>query len=226
MSKKEVSRGLALEISSRVGPQTNWGELDGDKLHAEVATLSPREFGRRMTAFFRNGMRISLGGLVIPTVPFVASNFPGFRDGLDFGHGSEKEYHDEASTLLTEVDFIKVEFVACLEEGDGGCILGGGLKLARLKETGRVLLGASVAMGLWHDYQSCENKFESVIETLYQRERVTYVDFFGDVFCDDDRLFVLCFRRCSNGQWFLSLRSFQNAWTRYHFTAVAIGLYH
>ncbi len=67
---KKVSRGLALEVSSRFLTQVNWDELDGESLHADVASLSPEEFGRRATAVLRNGLRLILGNLSVACYDF------------------------------------------------------------------------------------------------------------------------------------------------------------
>ncbi|MFA5889160.1 MAG: hypothetical protein WCW47_02870 [Candidatus Paceibacterota bacterium] len=53
-----VSRGQALQISARVGTQVNWDELDGGSLQNEVIELTPEEFGKRFTAFLKNGARL------------------------------------------------------------------------------------------------------------------------------------------------------------------------
>ena len=72
---KTVSRGLALEVSARVATQVDWDQLDADKLHAEVASLPPEEFGRRFTAFLKAGARFSFGGLKVACAPFDPAKF-------------------------------------------------------------------------------------------------------------------------------------------------------
>ena len=66
---KAVSRGQALEVTSRVGTQTKWGELGGDILQKEVIGLSPEEFGRRFTAFLKNGAKLCLGLMIDHDAP-------------------------------------------------------------------------------------------------------------------------------------------------------------
>ena len=56
---KAVSRGQALQISARVATQVNWDELDGDRLQIDFIVLPPEEFGRRFTAFLKNGGQIA-----------------------------------------------------------------------------------------------------------------------------------------------------------------------
>ncbi|MDO8667971.1 MAG: hypothetical protein Q7K35_02620 [bacterium] len=204
---KTVSREQALEVSSRSGNGTliDWSQLDGDNLQAEVISLSPEEFGRRMTAFFKNGMRFILGGLKIACSPFNPSEFIGanwvFWKGSRDGDGLEgEEERDKVSLALTEVDFGKADFLTCLEKGKSS--ITGEEKLIRLKKLGRTIYGTTVAMGLWQNYQSCQNKVESALEKLYQQRGITYIDFFGDVLRGPyGYRFVLYFCRVGHGRW-------------------------
>ncbi len=58
---KAVSRGQALQIVGRVGTQVGWDELNGDSLQRDIIDLSPEEFGKRFTAFLKNGGRFIFG---------------------------------------------------------------------------------------------------------------------------------------------------------------------
>ena len=58
---------------------------------------------------------------------------------------------DKNSAGLIEVDFADVEFLSCRKQGEEPMV--GEEQFARLKETERILFGASVFMGLWKDFQ-------------------------------------------------------------------------
>lgn len=206
MSSKAVSRDKALEASARVATQVNWDKIDGGNIQEDVISLPPEKFGRRFTAFFKNGARFILGDLKVATIPFDPVKFIGagwaFWKGPEYGDGLEgEEDRDKVSADLTEVNFDKVEFLTCLEEGESS--IAGEEKLARLKESGRILYGATVFAGLWHNHQMYKNKAESVLEKLYQKKRITHIDFFGDILFrnQDGRRCVLRLRRRPVGQW-------------------------
>lgn len=87
---KAVSRGQALQVPARVATQVNWDELDGDCLQTQVIDLSPEEFGKRFTAFLKNGARVQVIGdhiIDCDAVPFIP-------DGLSI------EYHKKCGQLL------------------------------------------------------------------------------------------------------------------------------
>lgn len=222
---KEVSRGQALEVSARVLTQTNWDGFGGDELQTGVIILSPEEFGRRMTAFFKNNMRFILGGLKIATAPFDPAKFIGangvFWKGPKDGNGLEgKEERDKVSLALTEVDFAKAYFLTGLEKGEGS--ITGEEKLVRLRKSGRILYGTTVAMGLWQNYQSCQNKAESVLEKLYQQRGIIYIDFPGDVLRGSHgRRCVLVFCRGDDGQWGWGCHWLGVDWAGLDFSAVS-----
>ncbi len=222
---KAVSRGQALEVSARIGTQVDWEQLDGEKLQAEVISLSSEEFGRRFTAFLKAGARFVLGGLKVACAPFDPAKFinerwafwKGPKDGDGLKGGEER---DKASAALTEVDFDKADFLTCLEKGKSS--ITGEEKLIRLKKLGRTLYGATVFAGLWQDYQSCQNKTESVLEKLYQQKGITYIDFFGDILRHPlGYRYVLCLCRLSDGQWGWGCRWLGSAWSGQDFSAVS-----
>jgi hypothetical protein len=202
---KAVSRGQALEVSARVITQVNWEQLDGDHLQREVISLTSEEFGRRFTAFLQSGCRMVAGDLKFATAPFDPAVFIGqgwaFWKGPKGGNGLEgEEERDKASVSFTEVDFDKADLLTCLEKGESS--ITGEEKLIRLKKLGCVLYGVTVFMGLWQNYQSCQNKAESVLEKLYKQKGITYVDFLGDILRHpggDRCVLYLC--RAGDGQW-------------------------
>ncbi len=180
---KVVSRGQALEVSSRFAAQIDWDQLDGQKLQDEVINLSPEEFGRRFTAFLKAGARFVFGGLKIACAKFDLVKFFDnenwtFWKGPKDGNGlNGEEERDRVSLSLTEVDFEKTDFLTCLEKGESS--ITGEEKLIRLKKLSRPLYGANQFLGLWEDYQ--KNKAASVLERLCQQKGITYIDFFGDI---------------------------------------------
>jgi len=222
---KTVSRGQALEVSARVATQVDWEQLDGGKLQDDVISLPPEEFGRRFTAFLKAGARFILGGLKIATAPFDPAKFVGenwtFWKGPKDGNGLEgEEKRDKASAALTEVDFDKADLLACLEKGESS--ITGEKKLIRLKKSGRILFGVNVFAGLWQDYQSCQNKAESVLEKLYQQKGITYIDFFGDLLRDPrgGRYVLYLFRR-ADGRWRWGCRWLGDDWDVQDVSAVS-----
>ena len=222
---KIVSRGQALEVSARVATQVDWGQLDGGELQDEVISLPPEEFSRRFTAFLKNGARFVFGGLKIATLPFDPAKFIGegwaFWKGRKDGNGLEgEEERDKGSVVLTEMDFDKAEFLACLEKGESS--ITGEEKLACLIKSVCTLFGATVFMGLWQDYQSRQNKSETVLEKLYQQKGITYVDFFGDILrSPHGNRCVLCLFRLGDGRWRWHYLWLDDGWSERHLSAVS-----
>ncbi len=222
---KVVSRGQALEVSGRVGTQVNWDLVDGQKLQDEVISLPPEEFGRRFTAFLKAGARFVFGGLKVACAPFDPAKFLNkdwaFWKGPKDGNGMEgEEERDKASLALAEVDFEKADFLTCLEKGEGS--ITGEEKLIRLRKLNRPLYGATQFMGLWQDYQQCQDKTQSKLEKLYQQKVVTYIDFFGDILRNPDGYrYVLYLYRDDDGSWDWDYYWLGNDWDEHDFSAVA-----
>ena len=210
---KAVSRGQALQVSARVATQVNWDKLDGDHLQGEVIDLTPEEFGRRLTAFLKNGAKVVFGDLKIATASFDSVSFIGK------GWKLVSKERDERSHVLTEVDFAKTELVSCLRGEETS--INGECKLIRLKEEDRIRYGATVFMGLWQDYQ--DEKGNSILERLYREENITYMDFFGDVFLGPDgHRFVLYLYRNAEGEWDWSVSWLADDWDAGHVSVVAL----
>ncbi|TSC94641.1 MAG: Uncharacterized protein CEN87_362 [Parcubacteria group bacterium Licking1014_1] len=222
---KEVSPGQVLEIASRIVSQVGWKQVDGEKLQKEVISLSPEEFGRRFTEFIKAGARFIFGGLKVACVQFDPAKFIdkdwAFWKGPKDGNGLEgEEERDKGSLALTEVDFAAANLLTCLEKGESS--ITGEEKLIRLRNLGRPLYGATQFMGLWQDYQSCQNKSDSKLEKLYQQKGIAYVDFFGDILrIPGGFRYVLCLCRRGDGSWYWSCSSLGLAWSDYYFAAVA-----
>ncbi len=222
---KAVSRGQALEVSGRVATQIDWDQLDGQKLQDEVIALSPEEFGRKFTAFLKAGARFSFGGLKVACVPFDPAKFLG--EGWTFWRGPKdgdglngEEERDKASVVLTEVDFDKVDFLTCLEKDESQ--ITGEEKLIRLQKLNRVPYGVNVSAGLWENYQSCQDKADSILEKLYQQKGITYVDFFGDILRSPHghRLVLYLYRR-DDGSWYWHFGWLGRAWYGRFFSAAS-----
>lgn len=230
---KEVSRGQALEVSSRCGNGTliDWGEIDGDKLQAEVVVLPPEEIGRRMTAFIKNGMRFILGGLKVVCPQFDPAKFfvdEGVGEGRTFwrgpkdGNGLEgEEERDKIAAALPELDFATAKFLACLKKGEP--YIPGEVRLVRLRELHRTIYGANQFLGLWQDYQSCQNKADSVLEKLHSQGLIgDYVDFPGDVLrAPSGHRCVLYLYRSVGGSWYWRYHWLDHYFNEQHVSAVS-----
>jgi|GEM_PF-475073 len=200
-----VSRGQALEITARVGTQVNWEGIDGDKLQSEVISLSPDEFGRRFTAFLKNGCRIIMGAVrTIATVPFNPKKFIG--EGWDVWRGpsdgdglSGEEDEDKRSLAIQEIDPSRIIFETCLKRAEKSII--GEEKIKRLKKmANKIRLGANVFLAFWKDYQ--ENGENSILEWLHQTQGITFIDFPGTILrYPSGSRSVLCLYRGGRGEW-------------------------
>ena len=186
---KEVSRPQEREMFSRFMTQVHWNEIDGDYLQDEVINLSPEEFGKRFTAFLKNGCRFNFGD----PKSFLAKPFDPVKF-LGKGWSILEDIKTDA-----EIDVSSMVFETCLE-GDETSIKGE-KKLLRLKaKKDFTSFCANVFMGLWLDYQA--NKENSILEFLYRTKKIQYLDFFGTVLRDPDGYrCVLCLCRSADGAW-------------------------
>jgi hypothetical protein len=170
IAMKEVSRGQALQVSARVGLEVKWDEIDGDALQHGIIELTPEEFGARFTAFLKNGGRFIFGDQKsFQAKPFNVEKF--------LGKGWKVDEQDERSIALAQIELSALQFETCLKEGESSIV--GKEKLTRLKESGKILLGANAFFGLWEDYQT--NKENSVLEWLWRNHKISYLDFFGTI---------------------------------------------
>ena len=204
---KTVSRGQALQVASRVGTQVNWDEIDGDRLQENVIDLSPEEFGKRFTAFLKNGGRLIIGDLnpkSILTKPFNPAEFLGngwttWKGPADGDGLAGEEDIDSRSLALSEIEIAKFVFETCLKAGEKS--IKGEEKLRRLKEKPDFIrFGGNVFFGLWLDYQA--NKENSILEWFYRNLKISFMDFPGQVLRDPDgdRL-ALDLYRSDGGEW-------------------------
>ncbi len=109
-----------------------------------------------------------------------------FWKGPKDGDGlSGEEERDKVSMNRKEVDFNdEVDFLDRLAENE--ISISGEEKIVRLKKLGRMIYGLNVFLGLWLDYDSYEDKSESVLGRLRQGRGMTHVDFLGDVLRNPD----------------------------------------
>ncbi len=188
---KAVTRGQLSEIIARFATQTGWHSIDGDLLQQRVINLTSEELGRRFTLFLQNGAQITLRDItIIPQsldpVSFIAKDW-----------SFVAKEHDARNSALKEVAFSRVAFETCLASNEPS--IKGEEKLKRLKAAANIRLDATVFMGLWKDYQ--ENGENSVLEQLYRTQKLTSMDFFGDVLLGPDGArYVLCLSR-DGGRW-------------------------
>ncbi|MDO9399379.1 MAG: hypothetical protein Q7T79_01670 [bacterium] len=107
---KQVSRGQALEVSARVATQVNWGDLDGDHLQEKVVDLSPEEFGKRLTAFLKNGCQFIFGDpksvttKQFDTASFIGKGWTTWKGPVNGDGLAGEEDIDSRSLALTEIE--------------------------------------------------------------------------------------------------------------------------
>lgn len=191
--------------------------VDPDCLDSGILQRSiidnPKVAGANFTSFLRNGCRVNIGGLKVTPQPFDPVTFSRLGQGWKI----IAEDHDSCNDGLREVDFSQVDFLTGLNEGETS--ITGEVKLARLKETKRILYGANVFGGLWQDYQGL--KENSVLERLYREKKITYLDFFGDVLQPPaGHRCVLCLDR-DGARWYWGANRLDFGWRAYHVSAVS-----
>lgn len=203
---KTVSRGQALEVAARVGTQVSWDEIDGDRLQKNVINLSPEEFGKRFTAFLKNGGRFIIGDpKSVLTQSFNPAEFLGkgwatWKGPIDGDGLTGEEDIDPRSLALSEIELARFVFETCLRADEKS--IKGEEKLRRLKEEKPdfIRFGGNVFLALWLDYQA--NKENSILEWFYRNFKISYLDFFGQIlrYPGGDRD-VLCLYRYDDGEW-------------------------
>lgn len=115
---------------------------------------------------------------------------------------------DSRFAALGEIDFDLINFATALAPGEG--LITGEEKLKRLRASGYFCYGASVCGGLLADHQARGKK--SVLEVLYRRKKIVYLDFFGDVLWGPDgRRYVLGLYRGA-GSWCRQVRWLGDVW--------------
>ena len=200
---KETTRGQALEVSARVATQVDWDAIDGDRLQRGVIDLTPEEFGRRLTAVFRNDCQLIVGEpKIIPidrSKPFNPAEFVGagwtIWRGPANGNGlSGDEEQDARSLALTEIDLSAIVFKSTLKPGES--VVNGEEKLKRLKASGDIRLDAGAFKVLWDNRELLPARFKEKTN-----DNTTFVYCDGTVLrSPNGNRYVLCFY-FSDGAW-------------------------
>ena len=201
---KAVTRDQSHEIVGRVLRNTNWGAIDGDQLQsAEGAIGMPEtEFGRRLTLFIQNGMNFVMKGpgalIVDRTKPFnaefIGSDWTIWLGAKDGDGLKGKEAQDPASLALTEIDFAKVLFTTCLNEGETS--ITGEEKLARHFAAGHIRLDVKIGQCLYKE------KGQATLEWLYQTFGITWFELPGtELRRSNGSRYVLYLGRDGDGRW-------------------------
>lgn len=119
---------------------------------------------------------------------------------------------DARSLALPKVDFSKVLFETCLEEGEEH--ITGEEKLRRLKGKGGIRLDPRFGVTLFKE------EGQKTLKRLYEERCITYLDFFGRVLvCPDGDRYVLCLYRDVGGRWGWNAYWLGGVWHGRHFSA-------
>jgi len=229
MAKEKMTWEQLLDILVILFKMFLGGKVQYESVPCQVAQDivkgDPEWFAGQFVKFLANGARFIFGGLKVTCASLNPAEFIGagwmFWKGPKDGKGLEgEEERDKVSLALTEVDFDKADFLPCLNEGEGS--ITGEEKLVCLRKLNRPLYGAIQFMGLWQDYQQCQDKAQSKLEQLYSQKGVTYIDFFGDILRTPDGLrCVLCLCRDDDGSWDWRCYWLDGGWSEHSFSAVA-----
>jgi len=192
------------QIMAILATNINWSVIDFEKSRLQDLVIrDPKGAGERFALFLQNGARVNIAGnMKITPKPFDPVKFI----GKDWSLVADE--HDARNDTLIEVDFMKVSFETCLKEGE--IHIKGEEKLKRMKENGKIRLGATVFIGLWKDYQM--RKDNSVLEHLYREKRITYMDFFGDVLLDPDGDCHVLYLLRNDGGWYWYYSWLERGW--------------
>lgn len=166
-----------------VSCETAQGILKGNK----------KLFASRFIRFLANGGR-TISSLKVPPVPF------GTMEIVEWLGEGWAFFRDKASLAPSTVDWDKVDFLDCRRKG--GDSIDGKEFLLCLQAFGRKAYGLTHCMGLWLNYESCQDKAVSVLENLYEEKGITCIYFFGDVLQDPDGgHFAAYLERDDRGRW-------------------------
>lgn len=199
---KTATEGQLRDFAIRV-LNLNRADLDGEAYQRGTEGFSNGEVATRVAAFVNNGLSFVMKGpgvLVIDrTKSFDPAKFIG--DGWTIWRGPKnrnglegEEEQDARSLELTEFDFAKALFTACLTEGEAR--ITGEEKLARHLAAGHIRLDARVGQALF------EEKGHATLEWLYQTFGITWFELPGTTLRGADGLrYFLCLCRGDDGQW-------------------------
>ena len=184
---KAVSRDQSHEMVGRFMRKTDWGKLDGDFVQNSIIEMPEDEFGRRMTQFIQNGMNFVMkgpGALIIDrTKPFSPTAFIGsgwtiWRGDKDGNGLKGNEAQDAASLVLTEIDFTKTLFTACLKEGES--VITGEEKLTRHIAAKHIRLDAKAGQCLLEEKVKRQNHPTLMTDQQHHPSRLQISHFLGN----------------------------------------------
>lgn len=112
---------------------------------------------------------------------------------------------DARSLELTEINFSKVLFEACLEEGEER--ITGEEKRHRLSAKGGIRLDPRFGVALFQE------EGQKTLRRLYEERGITYIDFFGRILVDPyGYRCVLCLYRSGDCRWYWSAGWLDGGW--------------
>ncbi len=216
----EATVGQAYEVLALLANRIEkWRPgLDKDCLQEEVIK-DPERVAAQFAQFLKNGARAVIVFVVSFVLKLVSTFNPAEFINKDWlvwkgpanGDGkSGDEDRDVREDALSEIDWSKVDFDDCLEEGESS--ITGEEKLCRMKESGKILLGGRAFLTLWQDYQ--KNGEASVLEQLRKTQGITYVDFFGLVLRDPDGNRCVLYLFFDGEQWRWNYYWLRFGWSR------------
>lgn len=177
--------------------------IDGGAIQRGTEGYSVDDVNRRLVAFLNNGLNFvmkSLGVLLInrtksfDPVTFFGSGWTIWRGAKDGDGLKGEEDQDARSLALTEVDFSKVLFTACLKKGEPH--ITGEEKLSRHMAANHVRLDAWVGQAL------LEEDGQATLNWLYTTFNITWFELQGTVLCGSDGgRYFLCLYRDGGGEW-------------------------
>ena len=166
--------------------------------------FNPEELKRHLQSaiegrfFFDDSKKLLLTKLFDPA-KFLDKGWTTWKGPSDGDGLSGDEDVDPRSLAFSEIEVGKFLFETCLEEGEKR--IAGEEKFRRLKERPDFIrFGGNVFLALWEDYQA--NKKSSILEWLYQTQKVSFMDFFGTILRGPHgSRIVLYLCRCDGGRW-------------------------
>ncbi|KKW42439.1 MAG: hypothetical protein UY91_C0003G0022 [Parcubacteria group bacterium GW2011_GWB1_55_9] len=128
--------------------------VDGDAIQKGTEGYSTDDVNRRLKAFLNNGLSFIMkgpGALIVDRAkPFDEGKYLPIWRGPKDGNGLKgKEEQDARSLALTEFDFAKVLFTACLKDGES--VITGEEKLMRHIATKHIRLDAKTFDITWFE---------------------------------------------------------------------------
>lgn len=138
--------------------------------------------------------------LIRPT-DFNPAKFVGLGFGWEWGEMDA----DPNALALSEVDFSRVFFETCLNEGE--LSITGKEKLRRLKSADNIRLDPRFGVALFQE------KGQKMLERLFKEQRgITYIDFFGRILLDQYKFRHIFFLHRLDCKWHWGVRRLDGDW--------------